>query len=136
MPLNLSMKRFIFIIAIIAAVCFLGCTAIGQKDDPEDKPPEGLKLSSILYELAIDPDPENFAYKHNIFFHKNRVKVFIYFDPASSDSDREKIIEKYKLIVEKKSNDLLRALVSVNILIPLSRESVIWSIKLPDKPIP
>ena len=133
MPLNLSMKRFIF---IIAAVFFIGCTAIGQKDYPEDKPPEGLKLSSILYDLAIDPDPENFANKHHIFFHKNRVKVFIYFDPASSGLDREKIIEKYKLIVEKKSKDLARALVPVNVLIPLSTESAIWSIKLPDKPIP
>ena len=133
MPLNLSMKRFIF---IIAAVFFIGCTAIGQKDYPEDKPPEGLKLSSILYDLAIDPDPENFANKHHIFFHKNRVKVFIYFDPVSSGLDRKNIIEKYKVIVEKKSMDLLRAMVSVNVLIPLSRESAIWSIKLPDKPIP
>ena len=129
----MKMKRFIF---IIAAVFFLGCTAIAQKDYPEDKPPERLKMSSILYDLAVDPDPENFANKHNIFFHKNRVKVFIYFDPASSGLDREKIIEKYKLIVEKKSKDLARALVPVNVLIPLSRESVIWSIKLPDKPIP
>ena len=133
MTLNLSMKKFIF---IIAAVFFLGCTAIAQKDYPEDKPPEGLKLSSILYDLAVDPDPENFANKHHIFFYKNRVKVFIYFDPASSEPDREKIIERYKLIVEKKSTDLVRALVPVNALIPLSRESVIWSIELPDKPTP
>jgi hypothetical protein len=127
------MNRFIF---ITAAVFFLGCTTITQKDYPEDKPPEGLKLSSILYDLAVDPDPESFANKHNIFFHKNRVRVFIYFDPASSEPEREKIFEKYKLIVEKKSKDLARALVPVNALIPLSRESAIWSIALPDKPIP
>lgn len=129
----MKMKRFIF---IIAAVFFIGCTATAQKNYPENNRPEGLKLSSILYDLAIDPDPENFANKHHIFFHKNRVKVFIYFDPASSGLDREKIIEKYKLIVEKESKDLARALVPVDVLIPLSTESAIWSIKLPDKPIP
>jgi hypothetical protein len=68
--------------------------------------------------------------------YKDRARVFIFFDPASSGPDREKIVEKYQLIVEKKSNDLLRALVPINALIPLSKESVIGSIKLPDKPIP
>jgi hypothetical protein len=127
------MKRFIF---IIAAVFFLGCTANAQKDYPEYKRPEGLKLSSILYQLAVAAEPEFFAKQHDIFLYKDRARVFIFFDPASSGPDREKIVEKYQLIVEKKSNDLLRALVPINALIPLSKESVIGSIKLPDKPIP
>ena len=126
------MKRFIF---IIAAVFFLGCTANAQKDYPEYKRPEGLKLSSILYQLAVAAEPEFFAKQHDIFLYKDRARVFIFFDPASSGPDREKIVEKYQLIVEKKSNDLLRALVPINALIPLSKESVIGSIKLPDKPI-
>jgi hypothetical protein len=129
----MKMKRFIF---IIAAVFFLGCTANAQKDYPEYKRPEGLKLSSILYQLAVAAEPEFFAKQHDIFLYKDRARVFIFFDPASSGPDREKIVEKYQLIVEKKSNDLLRALVPINALIPLSKESVIGSIKLPDKPIP
>jgi len=133
MPLNLSMKRFSF---IIAAVFFLGCTAIAQNDYPEYQRPEGLKLPSIHYQLAVSDEPEFFAKQHDIFLYKDRARVFIFFDPASSGPDREKIVEKYQLIVEKKSNDLLRALVPINTLIPLSKESVIGSITLPDKPIP
>jgi hypothetical protein len=129
----MKMKKFVF---IIAAVFFLGCTANAQKDYPEYKRPEGLKLSSILYQLAVAAEPEFFAKQHDIFLYKDRARVFIFFDPASSGPDREKIVEKYQLIVEKKSNDLLRALVPINALIPLSKESVIGSIKLPDKPIP
>ena len=128
----MKMKKFVF---IIAAVFFLGCTANAQKDYPEYKRPEGLKLSSILYQLAVAAEPEFFAKQHDIFLYKDRARVFIFFDPASSGPDREKIVEKYQLIVEKKSNDLLRALVPINALIPLSKESVIGSIKLPDKPI-
>ncbi len=129
----MKMKKFVF---IIPAVFFLGCTANAQKDYPEYKRPEGLKLSSILYQLAVAAEPEFFAKQHDIFLYKDRARVFIFFDPASSGPDREKIVEKYQLIVEKKSNDLLRALVPINALIPLSKESVIGSIKLPDKPIP
>ena len=99
------------------------------------KPPRELKLTSILYELAIASEPENFAKQHDIFLSNGRVRVFIFFDPASSSSEREKIVENYKLVFEKKSNALLRALVPIDGLIPMSKESIIWSIRLPDRPI-
>ncbi len=99
------------------------------------KPPRELKLTSILYELAIASEPENFAKEHDIFLSNGRVRVFIFFNPASSRSEREKIVENYKLVFEKKSNDLLRALVPIDGLIPVSKESIIWSIRLPDRPI-
>ncbi len=135
---------------IILSVLLMGGSTNAQKDHdiatgvPEKKKgfeekvkrPEGLKLSSILYQLAVAAEPEFFAKQHDIFLYKDRARVFIFFDPASSGPDREKIVEKYQLIVEKKSIDLLRALVPINALIPLSKESVIGSIKLPDKPIP
>lgn len=89
------------------------------------------KLSSVLYELAVAPDPENFANKHQIPFHKNRTKVYIYFDPASPGPARQIIIKTYQLTVEKRSFDLFRAWVPVDRLIPLSNESIIQSIKLP-----
>jgi hypothetical protein len=99
------------------------------------KPPRELKLTSILYELAIASEPENFAKQHDIFLSNGWVRVFIFFNPASSRPEREKIVENYKIAIEKKSKDLLRALLPINTLIPISKEPIIWSIRLPDRPI-
>jgi hypothetical protein len=91
------------------------------------------KLSSMLYELAVSQDPESFAKTHDILLDKNRVRVYISFDPTSSDPDRKKILKDHKIIIEKRSADLIRGLVPVDHLIPLSQEPVIQSIRLPDK---
>lgn len=140
------------LLLIILAILFLGCVTTTKKDssvvsslpekkdtlpglNEEHKPPKELKLTSILYELAVAPEPENFAKEHAIFLAKGKVSVFISFNPASSNSEREKLAENYNIVVEKKSNDLLRAFVPIDRLIPLSKESVIWSIRLPDRAI-
>ena len=143
------MKRLFF---IILAVLLAGCLPSTENDPnvtsllPEKKekrlpknfnkqsqPPEELKLTSVLYELAAASDPENFAKEHNIFLSKERVRVYISFSPGSSISKREKVLENYNIVVEKKAGNLSRALVPINRLISLSKESVIWSIKLPDR---
>jgi hypothetical protein len=94
---------------------------------------KGQKLSSILYDLAISPDPEYFAKKHDISLKNNRVRVFIFFEPSSSDPDRKKILNDHGIIIEKSSADLTRGLVPVDHLISLSQEPVIRFIQLPDR---
>jgi len=94
---------------------------------------KGQKLSSMLYELAIAPNHEYFAKKHDISLENNRVRVFIFFEPTSSDPDRTKILNDHGIIIEKSSADLTRGLVPVDHLISLSQEPVIRFIKLPDK---
>jgi len=147
----MKMKRLLL---IILTILLLNCVTTAKNDRnvihylPEKKentltgefkakrkPPRELKLTSILYELAIASEPENFAKQHDIFLSNGRVRVFIFFNPASSSSEREKIFENYKIAIEKKSNDLLRALLPINTLIPISQEPIIWSIRLPDRPI-
>ena len=91
------------------------------------------KLSSILYDLAISPDHEYFAKQHDIELDKDRVRVYIFFDPSSSDPDRTRIIKDHKIIIEKSSADLTRGRVPVDHLISLSQEPVIQSIRLPDR---
>jgi hypothetical protein len=91
------------------------------------------KLSSMLYELAISQDPEYFATKHNIHLDKNRVRVFIFFEPSSSDPDRKKILNDHGIFIEKSAADLTRGLVPVDHLISLSEEPAIQSIRLPDR---
>ncbi len=132
----------------------MGCVTNGKKDtglvgsaakekeetfsqplEEVHKPPKGIKLTSILYELAVSPEPKSFARKHDIYLDKDKVKVFISFNPVSSNSERDKLGENYNMVVEKKSNDLLRVLVPIDGLIPLSKESIVWSIRLPDRPV-
>ena len=91
------------------------------------------KLSSILYGLAVSQDPESFEKKHDISLENYRVRVFIFFEPSSSDSNRKKILNDHGIIIEKSSADLIRGLVPVDHLILLSQESVIRSIRLPDR---
>lgn len=91
------------------------------------------KLSSVLYELAVSQDPESFAKTHDILLDKNRVKVYIFFDTTSSDQDRKKILKDHDVIIEKSAAGMIRGLVTVDHLIPLSQEPAIQSIRLPDR---
>jgi len=91
------------------------------------------KLSSMLYELAISQDHKYFAKQHDIELDKDRVRVYILFDPSSSDPDRKKILNDHGIIIEKSSADLTRGRVPVDHLISLSEEPVIRSIRLPDR---
>lgn len=99
----------------------------------QHKPPKELKLTSVLYELAVAPDPDHFAKEHHIFLTKGLVKVYISFDPGSSIPEREEMIENYNIVIEKTAGSLSRAWVPVNRLIPLSNEPVIQSITLPKR---
>ena len=87
----------------------------------------------MLYELAVSQDPESFTKTHDILLDKNRVRVFIFFDPTSSDRDRKKILKDHEVIIEKSAASMIRGLVTVDHLIPLSQEPVIQSIRLPDR---
>lgn len=91
------------------------------------------KLSSMLYELAVSQDPESFAKTHDILLHKNRVRVYIFFDPTSSDQDRKKLLKDHEIIIEKSAAGMIRGLVTVDHLISLSQEPAIQSIRLPDR---
>jgi len=91
------------------------------------------KLSSVLYELALSPDPEYYAKQHNILLDNHRVRVFIILEPSSPDPEREKVFEDHNIRVEKRSGDMVRGLVAVDRLIPLSEEPVIQFIRLPDR---
>jgi hypothetical protein len=59
--------------------------------------------------------------------------VFIFFETSSSDPERKKILKDHGIIIEKSSANLIRGLVAVDQLIPLSEEPVIQSIRLPDR---
>ena len=138
-------RRFIFIFIFLFG-CLISCNnypavhSLTKNDkNTSDEGPNKIgdikkqKLSSMLYELAISPDPDYFAEQHHIFLDKDRVRVFIFFEPSASDPDRKKILKNHRIIIEKRSEDLTRGLVPVDHLISLSEETVIRSIRLPDR---
>ena len=114
-----------FIFALITL--FLSTNGFSQEFLSGKQPEEYSKLSSILYRLAISEE-------HGLSFFENKVKVFIIFEPSSSNSKRESAISNHGGILEKKAKDLARALVPVESLLSLSREPIIQSIRIPDKP--
>lgn len=131
------MKRILLFFLLILS---LGCMKSTEKDsrtafNEKHKPLKELKLTSVLYELAVASEPETFAKEHGISLSNGRVRVFIYFDPASSDPERKKTVRTHNVKMEKESNDLSRVLVPINRLIPLSKEPVVQSIRLPIVPI-
>ena len=147
MSLKMKIKSLLL---ILLAVLLLGCTqstikesknvdslnetkegSLPFKRHEKNTPLEQLKLTSVLYDLTIASEPEQFARKHGISLLNDKVKVFIYFTPESLNSERKKVIETHHIQMEKQANDLARAWVPVKRLIPLSKEPAIRSISLP-----
>jgi len=91
------------------------------------------KLSSLLYELALSPDPDYFAKKHDIFLNDHRVRVHIFLDPSTPEPERTKRLKAHHIIIEKGSDDMLRGLAPIDQLIPLSEEPAVRLIRLPDQ---
>jgi hypothetical protein len=92
------------------------------------------KLSSLLYELALSPNPDYFAKQHNILLlDDHRVRVYIFLDPSAPKSEKIKLLKAHNITIEKWSADMLRGLAPVDQLIPLSEEPAVRFIRLPDK---
>jgi len=98
-------------------------------------PAELAKLESILYEFLLAADREGFARTHHIFFREGRLRLYIVMDPNTSGSEKEGLINTYRIGVEKESGNLLRATVPVEALASLAGEKLILSIRLPDRPM-
>ncbi|MGA8181123.1 MAG: hypothetical protein WB792_13760 [Desulfobacterales bacterium] len=90
------------------------------------------KLSSPLYELALSPDPDYFAKKHNILLVNHRVRVTICLEPSMPEAERIKLLKVHNILIEKGSADIVRGLAPVHQLIPLSEEPAVRFIQLPD----
>ena len=138
------MKKFLLIYLTVLSIGCAKITAMNAnavyssnknterlKVNEKNQSPEQPKLTAVLYDLAIASEPEHFAREHGIPLFNDDVRVFIYFDPESSCSDRKTIFKIHNIKIEKQSNDLARALVPVSQLISLAKEPVIQLISLP-----
>jgi hypothetical protein len=94
---------------------------------------QNQKLSSMLYQLARSPDPDSFAKRHGILLDNHRVRVYIFLDPSAPEPKRIELVKSHNIVIEKRVSDMLRGLVPVDQLIPLSEEPAVRFIRLPDK---
>ena len=128
--------RTILIILILLTVCvrhnFL--FSLENHTEVQLKPPWELrKLSSALYEFLISPDREEFVKTHHLFYQEEKLRVYVVVDPAISQKEKEELISTYRMDVEKESENLLRAIVPVDELVSLAKETFVLSIRLSDK---
>lgn len=140
----MKIRIFIFFFIFLSG-CLISCDSVpaahsfkmtknrtpteGPKNNGDLKNP---KLSSTLYELALSPDPDQFAQKHNILLDRRRVRVYIYFEPSSPEPERISILKAHNVMIEKRSAGMLRVLAPVDQLIPLSEDPSVRLIRLPE----
>lgn len=149
-PTSIVLLKIKPLLLVFLAVVSLGCTQTpllesNNVDSPNktkagdlppkrgeyNKPADQQKLTTILHQLTITSEPESFAKQQGLSFLHDKVKVFIYFTPDAPSSARQRAINAHDIQVEKQANDLVSAWVSVNRLIPLTKEPVVRFISQP-----
>ena len=91
-------KRILIFFFIFLFGCLISCNnapaAHSLKKTEKQTAQEGSKkiaktnnpkLASILYELALSPDPEHFAKQHNILLEDLKVRVYILMEPSTPE---------------------------------------------------
>ncbi|HIC95527.1 TPA: hypothetical protein EYP12_02735 [Candidatus Bipolaricaulota bacterium] len=97
---------------------------------PQEKPrpPEGVRLDSLLYALTLAPDWHEFARARGFTLFGLRIKVIVeLYDP-------QVLPQGYYLLVEARSQDLMRVQVPVSELIRLSSDPTVKFVRLPYEP--
>jgi len=120
-------------LALAAGISFLQCAA-GPAPEGNGKSSRSGKLASVLRELATASDRRGYAESRRILIPDGRVRVMLFLSASATDLDRERLVEKYGVIVEKTANGLMRARVPVDALIDLSGEPAVSFVDLPDRP--
>ena len=127
---------FIILILLILCVHHNFLFSFEKEITVQLKPPWELrKLSSVLYEFLNTSDQEKFAKTHHIFYNGRQLRVFIVVDATISQEERERLVKTHQIIIEKESENLLRAIVPVDELVSFAKETFVLSIRLPDRSV-
>lgn len=111
---------------------FLKSYGLSMLDELPSKPPrEYAKLASILYELINSPDRSDFAKRHQLYLSQGKVRVIIELLP-----EFEEIEGDYGVMVEGRTDTLIKALVPIDQLGLLAKDPSVRFIRPPHKPIP
>jgi len=98
---------------------------------PPKPPREYAKLASVLYELIKSPHRSDFAERHQLYLSQDKVRVIIELLPEFKEVEGD-----YEMVVEVRTKNLIKALVSVDQLGLLARDPSVGFIRPPHKPHP
>lgn len=100
--------------------------------EPFFKPPqEYAKLASVLYRLVQSPNRCDFAEKHKLYLFEDKVRVVI-----ELISGCDELREDYGMVVEKRGENLIKALVPIEQLLYLAVDACVGFIRPPHVPLP
>lgn len=101
-------------------------------DELASKPPiEYADLASILYELVNSPDRSDFAKRHQLYLSQGKVRVIIELLPQFKEIEGD-----YGVMVEGRTDTLIKALVPIDQLDLLAKDPSVRFIRPPYKPVP
>ncbi len=101
-----------------------------QRIPEKPRPPEGVRLDSVLYALALAPDWADFAASRGLDLLGMRIKVVVELQvPGAQLGD-------YHQIEEARTDDLIRVLIPVSELLRLAQDPVVKFVRLPYQPQP
>ena len=98
---------------------------------PPKPPREYAKLASVLYKLINSSHRSDFAKRHQLYLFQDKVRVIIELFPEFKEVEGD-----YEMVVEGRTNSLIKALVPVDQLGLLARDPSVGFIRPPHKPRP
>jgi hypothetical protein len=98
---------------------------------PPKPPPEYAKLASVLYGLIKSLDRSDFARRYQLYLSQDKVRVIIELLPGFKEIEGD-----YGVVMEGRTNSLIKALVPVDHLGLLAKDPSVGFIRPPHKPIP
>ena len=133
----LKILRFLAVFGVLAVSAQNELSFSSEKERAAQlKPPWELrKLSSELYEFLMTSDREGYAKTHQIFYQDGKVRVFILLGQNVEEKEKKALTDNYRIQIEKGSGDLIRAMVPADELASLAGETLVLSIRLPDRPM-
>lgn len=95
------------------------------------EPPEGTRMDSVLYGLTLAPDWVDYARRSEIGLSGLRAKVIIELASAGADPPGD-----LDLVIESRSDELVRAQVLIHQLVELARRPSVAFVRPPSRPQP
>lgn len=94
------------------------------------------KIDQKIQEVINSSDKEETAKNNGLFYQNGNLRVHLIFSHRITPEEKKEIYSIYKIIVEKDTGQMVRAMVPVEEIMELGENPLILFIKIPDKALP